>query len=191
MSISERFKKMAQCSRLWKKSHDPAETAPETQGAGESQEDFSAPAPPETPRERQDGSAQGGTPQDRLAEVLSLIEERNAGLARQLQTIADAGGRQTELLEAVVSALADADQKDSQTARSISQLAEALDNANRSNAAHVEVIEQIRDRLLSANDEFDEIMRRHSRRTTWLLAGVLAMLAVVAAAIAVHGVMVR
>ena len=44
------------------------------------------------------------------------------------------------------------------------RLGQTLEHIRKNNTTHVEVIEQIRDRMLSSNDQFAEVMEHHGKR---------------------------
>ena len=119
---------------------------------------------------------------------MAELAERNEELGGELRSLVAASGRQVDLLQQIQADLTTPRQAEADMASALTRLSQSLETLNRSNSAHVELMEQIRDRLVGANEELDEIISRQGKRLTWLLLGVIVMLAALAAVIAIRGV---
>ncbi len=122
-----------------------------------------------------------------VADGLRRLEEHDEEHGESLHAAVEELQRQTEMLRNVQSELAAGKETREQTTQAISQLSGAIENINRTNTSHVELIEQIRDHLSVANEGVNERLERFQSRLTTLLIAILAglgaiFLAVIAAA---------
>lgn len=124
-------------------------------------------------------------------DVLAALLDNQQQLIGSLQTVETESRRQSQAMEEISELLNSDRRQTDETAKAISRLAEAVENFNRSSASHIELIEQIRDRLAGTNDHLERIMTRHARRFTWLAIATFLMLAALAVVIYAHGLMSR
>ena len=122
-----------------------------------------------------------------LAQTLKRVGEKDHEIASALQDITSESQKQTDALRGIQTLLSDGEKKDSHLEAILKRLIEVMENSARANATHVELIEQVRDRLAGTNDELTDMIARHQKRLTWLLGAFVGLLAVLAAAMAVRG----
>ena len=101
-----------------------------------------------------------------------------------LEEMNSKGEKQLDLLVEIQAALSSGQEDDTRAASCMNKLSEAIENSNRGNYAHVELMEQIRDRLAGSRDEAIEGWTRSARRLERLLWAMIALLAVLIAAVA-------
>ncbi len=126
-----------------------------------------------------------------LSGALQRLSSDDDELSATLHAIDGSTRRQTEAIEAMRDALASGQFNRQELAGALGKLAETINNTTRSNAAHVDLIERIRDRLAAANEGLEETLARHARRLTWLIGALVGMLALLVLAILAHGLMAR
>jgi len=124
-------------------------------------------------------------------DVLAALLNNQQQLIGSLQTVETESRRQSQAMEEINELLNSDKRQTDETGKAISRLAEAMENFNRSSASHIELIEQIRDRMAGTNDHLERIMTRHARRFTWLAIATFIMLAVLAVVIFAHAMMSR
>lgn len=130
------------------------------------------------------GQGEEGDPRG-LGDALRRIEEHDEEHGESLHAAVEELQRQTEMLRNVQNELAAGKETREQTTQAISQLSGAIENINRTNASHVELIEQIRDHLSVANEGVNERLERFQSRLTMLLIAILAGLGAIFLAVVV------
>ncbi len=114
----------------------------------------------------------------KLEALLSRMSDPREELIQTLDDLASDSRRQSDILGEIQRALAEGNESDLRTASALSRLNESLDNLDHSNAAHVEIMEQMRDRWANAKDETADEMLRHGRNLSKLVLLAVALLAV-------------
>lgn len=114
----------------------------------------------------------------KLEALLSRMSDPREELIQTLDDLASDSRRQSDILGEIQRALAEGNESDIRTAAALTRLNESLDNLDHSNAAHVEIMEQMRDRWASDKDETTDEMLRHGRNLTKLLLVGVALLGV-------------
>ena len=117
--------------------------------------------------------------QTSACEKLRSLNQPDARVSELLVKIRDQGDRQAQTLERIFDELTRRPDIDTRIASSINSLSESMTNVSRGNQAHVELIEQLRDRLASSRDDTLEQLTSHARRLEKLLIAIIAMLALV------------
>ncbi|NLW88044.1 MAG: hypothetical protein GXY38_14370 [Planctomycetes bacterium] len=118
---------------------------------------------------------------ERLQASMRQDEDRLVPLLEEMNS---KGEKQLDLLVEIQAALSSGQEDDTRAASCMNKLSEAIENSNRGNYAHVELMEQIRDRLAGSRDEAIEGWTRSARRLERLLWAMIALLAVLIAAVA-------
>lgn len=119
--------------------------------------------------------------------VLENLSNVNEDLVRAVQDLAAESLKHTRLLEEVHAALAAKSDEEAKAAGTLARLGEQLENMNRSNAAHVEVMEQIRDRWANAKDNVADELIRQGRKAFGMLAAIIVLLAALVAVAVLRG----
>lgn len=122
-----------------------------------------------------------------LTQTLKRVGEKDHEIASALQDITSESQKQTDALRGIQTLLAEGDKKESHLEAILHRLTGVMENSARANATHVELIEQVRDRLTGTNDELTDMIARHQKRLTWLLGAFVGLLTVLAGALAVRG----
>lgn len=125
---------------------------------------------------------------ERMQSALTTLAGPNQELLQSLHDLAMEGQKQTDLLEALRSDLDQRHESDVQMAGAISSLSQSLESFNRSNAAHIEIMEQMRDRWANAKDDIAQQLVRQGRKMAGLLIAILLVLAVGVAAVVFRAV---
>ena len=132
-------------------------------------------------REAAPKSDQGGRIGE-LETALRQIAESNQELNETLQEVVSETQKQAQLLEGIREAACQRHQAEAHTAVALKAVSEALENLDRSNAAHIEVIEQMRDHWAAANEDIAGPIVRQGRMIRQFLIAVVVLLGVLAAA---------
>lgn len=122
-----------------------------------------------------------------LTQSLKRVGEKDHEIASALQDITSESQKQTDALRGIQTLLADSEKKESHLEAILRRLVEVMESSARANATHVELIEQVRDRLTGTNDELTSMISRHQKRLTWLLGAFIGLLTVFAGALAIRG----
>ncbi len=109
-------------------------------------------------------------------DLVEKAEEIRSELQRMLELTETRG----QLFEKMYAELSAANCNNALSSGSLDRLAVALEQFQRAHAAHVELMEQVRDRLAGSNDEFVETFNHQSRRVMSLLIVVVVLLAILA-----------
>lgn len=120
---------------------------------------------------------------DGLREVIKRIGERDQEIASVLQEIVSEAVKQTDALRAIQASLAEEKPDDSGAADAMNRLAGVMEAYGKSQAAQVELMEQMRDRLGGANKELVELARGSERRFARLLYAAIALLGAILVAV--------
>ena len=122
-----------------------------------------------------------------LAQTFKRVGEKDHEIASALQDITSESQKQTDALHGIQTLLSDSEKKESHLETILHRLIEVMENSARANVTHVELIEQVRDRLTGTNDELTDMIARHQKRLTWLLSAFVALLAALAGSLAIRG----
>lgn len=120
--------------------------------------------------------------QAKLEALLSRMSDPREELIQTLDDLASDSRRQSDLLTEIHRSLAERNESDLRTSSAITRLDDALDSINHSNAAHVQIMEEMRDRFASAKDETSAEILHATRRTAVLTLAAVVLLAVIALA---------
>jgi predicted nucleic acid-binding Zn ribbon protein len=115
---------------------------------------------------------------DRLREVLAALREPDQEFLHAVHDVSAEGRKQTDLLQNLCGLLSERRQLDNLAAGAMVRLPALLDDLHKSNASLVEMMEQTRERWASTNEDLAKEMVRQRRRTTALMVGIFALLAV-------------
>jgi chromosome segregation ATPase len=115
---------------------------------------------------------------ERLQEALADLREPDQEFLHAVQDLSAEGRKQTDLLQALAERLAERRQLDNLSAGALARLPGLLEDLRKSNASFVEMMEGTRDRWVATKDDLAKEMMRQGRRTTALVVGILALLAV-------------
>ncbi len=118
--------------------------------------------------------------QAKLEALLSRMSDPREELIQTLDDLASDSRRQSDLLTEIHRSLAERNESDLRTSSAITRLNDSMDSINSSNAAHVQIMEEMRDRFANAKDETAEEMLRLSRRTANFTLGAVILLLVIA-----------
>jgi hypothetical protein len=119
---------------------------------------------------------------DRISELAADVRrlgESAQEIVEGLGELTAEGRRQGELLEAVRGALGDLHQSALRRAEGTARLGEAIASLEKSNAAHIEIAEQIRDRWATARENIVLEIEEQGKRTARLLMVLVGVTAVV------------
>jgi hypothetical protein len=115
---------------------------------------------------------------ERLQEVLASLAEPNQDLIHAVESLSSEGQKQTDALQTLSQRLTEKRESDAASADVVGRLPALLEGLQRSNAAVVEMMEEIRDRWASTKDDLAKEMVRQGRKTTALVIAILSLLGV-------------
>jgi hypothetical protein len=123
---------------------------------------------------------------EKLQGLLVGLSEPNQDLTHALQDCASESQRQTDLLRDIRSRLAEQQDNEKDATVAMSRLPELLESISRSNASHIELMEQMRDRWSNDKDDLAEEMVHFGRKISVLMVVVIFLLALLTAAAALQ-----
>jgi len=125
----------------------------------------------------------------KLQEVLAGLGEPNLDLLHATQDLVAESQKQTDLLQTMQAKLAERNESDIRTGEAVARLPDLLERINRSNASHIELMEQMRDRWANAKDDIAQEFVRQGRKMTTLMGIVIGLLIALIAAVVITGLL--
>ena len=124
---------------------------------------------------------------EKLQEVLAGLSEPNPDLLHAMQDLAAESQKQTDLLQTMQAKLAERSESDVRTNEAVARLPDLLERINHSNASHIELMEQMRDRWANAKDDIAQELVRQGWKMTTLMGIVIGLLIALIVAVVFAG----